>query len=159
VFLCGFGVEFLGERTGLIFGYYTYSTAQFPALMPLAIGSAWLGMMLASTALAQRILAVAHLQQWPNLVFALLVGALMAVFDGLMEPAATALHYWAWQQPYSDASFLIAPIQNYCAWFCISVVFSIIGLQMGVGSPLLPRFVVHLYIAQALYFVMTNIAY
>jgi putative membrane protein len=167
VFLCGVGVEFVGERTGMIFGNYTYQTAQFPALMPLAIGSAWLGMMLASTATAQRIIvatqamtnATKHLHNAPNFVAALFVGVLMALFDGLMEPAATALRYWAWQQPYSSLPFLIAPLQNYIAWFCISVVFSFIGLQMGVGSRLFPRFVLHSYIAQALYFVMTNIAH
>jgi putative membrane protein len=55
VFVLGFSVEFVGVQTGIIFGAYTYETAPLPALMPLAIGSAWLGMMLAASAVAQRV--------------------------------------------------------------------------------------------------------
>jgi uncharacterized membrane protein len=169
VFVLGFAVEFVGVKTGLIFGDYTYDTAPFPALMPLAIGSAWLGTMLASTALAQRLFVVAarfsakrpakrlayHFGD-SALTSAAAVGVLMALFDGCMEPAATALHYWAWKHPYSSASFLVAPLQNYAAWFGVSVVFSFVGLKIGVCKRVLPSFVVHSYWAQLMYFVMVN---
>jgi uncharacterized membrane protein len=163
VFMLGVVIELVGERTGVIFGEYSYKTAPAPMLMPIAIGAAWLGMMLASTAVVTSLIRV---RLWSALSLAQQSGVAgciavcMALFDGFMEPAAVALGYWSWTAPYSDSVWLIAPVQNYVAWFCISFVFAFVGLRTSVVTTVLPmpRFVVHTFVAQLLYFVTTNLA-
>jgi uncharacterized membrane protein len=156
VFVLGFCVEFVGERTGLIFGAYSYDSAPFPVLMLPAIGAAWLSTMLGSTAIAQQI-ERRRTSPLRYVLRALFVATCMAVFDGFMEPAATALHYWAWAQPYSDHPWLIAPLQNYGAWFVVSFLFSLLGSAMRACERELPRFVAHTYWAQLAYFVLVNL--
>jgi putative membrane protein len=186
VFVLGFGVEFVGVQTGAIFGAYTYETAPLPALMPVAIGSAWLGMMLASSAVAQRVAERVGIlngvlnnvqvhqasesqsgrasnrqsiwQQWLVIVtMALLIATLMATFDVFMEPAAVALRYWAWLELRPFP--FVAPFQNYAAWFGISFVFALVGLHtqaLPMFRQRLPAFAFHAYWAQLLYFTLVN---
>ena len=174
VVVVSFGIEWLGVRTGQIFGSYQYGQTLQPSIggVPISIGAAWFVMLVASTAVAQKIapksLAYrlsAFRTQWERwkggrvgthpsnlppfhsslLPTAMLVALLMVCFDLLMEPAAVKLNYWTWMN--GDI-----PLQNYLVWFGLSFVFATIGLHIGLFRQLLPRIAIHLYFAQLIYF-------
>ena len=145
VIIVSFGIEWLGVRTGSIFGAYVYGQTLRPSVggVPISIGCAWFVMLIASTAVAKKIAPKSLTADSFKLAF--LVAALMVCFDLLMEPAAVKLDYWAWLDNR-------VPLQNYLAWFGLSFIFAIIGLQTGVFRRQLPHIAVHAYFAQLIYF-------
>ena len=145
VIVGSFGIEWLGVRTGAIFGVYLYGQALRPAMggVPISIGCAWFVMLIASTAVAQKIAPKVLAESRFKLAF--LVALLMVCFDLLMEPAAVKLNYWMWMDNH-------IPLQNYLVWFGLSFIFATIGLQTGVFRRQLPRIAVHFYFAQLAYF-------
>ena len=146
IVVASFGIEWLGVRTGHIFGAYLYRQTLQPSIggVPISIGSAWFVMLVASTAVAQKI-ALKFLAEGFGFKTAFLVALLMVCFDVLMEPAAVKLEYWTWIN--GDI-----PLRNYLAWFGLGFIFAIIGLQIGVFRQQLPRIAIHFYCAQLLYF-------
>ena len=145
VILVSFGIEWLGVRTGEIFGSYAYGQTLRPSIggVPISIGCAWFVMLIASTAVAQKIIPKALTGNPFKLAF--LVAALMLCFDLLMEPAAVKLGYWMWLENR-------VPLQNYLVWFGLSFIFATIGLQTGLFRRQLPKIAVHAYSAQLIYF-------
>ena len=146
VIVGSFWIEWLGVRTGEIFGVYVYGQTLRPSMggVPISIGCAWFVMLIASTAVAQKI-APKALAEGSRFKIAFLVALLMVCFDLLMEPAAVKLDYWMWM---SDRP----PLQNYLVWFGLGFIFATIGLQSGVLRRPLPRIAVHFYFAQLTYF-------
>jgi putative membrane protein len=147
VIVGSFVIEWFGVRTGKIFGLYFYGEALQPILsgVPIAIGFAWLCILLTSVAVVQRIL-----QKFSNYHFiiqAISISLLMVLFDIVMEPAAMKLSYWTWL---GDS----IPIQNFIAWFVISLLFGLIGLPLNLFKEKLPAVVFHAYFAQLIYFGM-----
>ncbi len=63
-----------------------------------------------------------------KLLTAFAAAALLTAFDGVMEPVAVSLNYWAW------ASWPLIPTQNYVAWFGIALAlgwsFTALGLTV-----------------------------
>jgi putative membrane protein len=149
VIIAGFPLELAGVKTGVIFGAYEYGKILQPTIMnvPIAIGFAWLGMILSSAALSQ-LLFPSRLACKPH-AMALAIAFLMVIFDFFMEPAAMRLGYWSWR----DGA---VPLQNYLAWFVLGYVFSYIGLRLGLFRQKQPAFATHVYFAQLVYFVMVN---
>ena len=145
VIVSSFGIEWLGVQTGKIFGAYLYGQTLRPSIggVPISIGCAWFVMLIASTAVAQKI-APKSLAGNP-LKLAFLAALLMVCFDLLMEPAAMKLEYWTWMDSH-------IPLQNYLVWFGLSFIFATIGLQTGVLRRPLPRIAIHFYFAQLAYF-------
>jgi len=140
-----FALEWYGVRSGVIFGNYTYGSVLQPQIdgVPLAIGFAWLIMIWSSAALAQRLLPVHRRSQgW---IAISLIALLMVAFDRVMEPAAMKLFYWNWA---GDK----VPPQNYLAWLVISLLYATAGWHLRLFQERLPRFAIHLYGAQMLYF-------
>ena len=146
IVVVSFGIEWLGVRTGAIFGSYLYGETLQPLIggVPISIGAAWFVMLIASTAVAQKI-APKSLAGGFRFKIAFLVALLMVCFDLLMEPAAVKLDYWTWINGH-------IPLQNYLVWFGLSFIFATIGLQIGLLNRVLPRIAVHLYFAQLIYF-------
>ncbi len=140
-------IEWVGVRTGLIFGEYSYGPTLFPFIddVPISIGFAWLGMLLASIALSQKIFPEFTAGKVAST--ALISGVLMTVFDAFMEPAAVALNYWTW-------SGATVPMQNYAAWFIISLLLTLAGLKAGLFKKQLSIYGVHAYVAQLIYFIL-----
>lgn len=140
VLVTSFLLEWLGVRTGKLFGEYFYGSTLQPQLfgVPLAIGGAWLVLLLASTAVWQRIRPANFWLSGFGIAF------LMVAFDFVMEQAAPRLDYWYWPKG--------IPLQNYVAWFWISFVYIQIGLRLKVFPEKMPSFVFHLYWAQIIYF-------
>ncbi len=144
----GFIIEFIGVKTGYIFGVYYYGDVLKPQIsdVPIAIGFAWHSTLMASAGLIQKFSKINH-RMISNKAKAVIVGLLMMYFDILLEPAAVALNYWSWQNS-------IVPIQNYIAWFVIGYLFAFVGYKTDILNNSLPKFVFHSYFAQIIYFVM-----
>ena len=111
VFLCGFLVEVLGVHTGKIFGSYYYgdTLGYKVAAVPLLMGVNWvilifsIGQMMKSMKIRNSILAS-------------VLGAFILVgFDFFLEPVAMKFKYWQWD-------WHEIPVQNYVAWFIVSVI-------------------------------------
>lgn len=151
VVLFGFFIELIGVKTGAVFGRYRYGGTLQPALaeVPLAIGFAWLAMLLCSGALTARVLS--HVKT-PNLALqAGLIAAFMLLFDFFMEPAAMKLNYWQWQDG-------IVPPRNYLAWFVVGYALAFVGLRSRFLRAQYSIIPVHAYIAQLGYFLIVNLA-
>ena len=145
VLCCSHLIEWYGVRSGLVFGVYRYGNVLQPQLagVPVAIGFAWVILVWASAALAQRILP----QRWAACapVMVLTIALLMTGFDRIMEPAAVKLGYWSWQEG-------SIPLQNYLAWFAISALFATAGWRLKLLNEQFPALAVHMYLAQGIYF-------
>ena len=152
IVVVSFGIEWLGVRTGEIFGSYSYGQTLRPSIgdVPISIGSAWFVMLIASTAVAQKI-TPKSLAGGFRFKIAFLVALLMVFFDLLMEPAAVKLDYWTWINGH-------IPLRNYLAWFGLGFIFATIGLQIGLFRQLLPRIAIHCYFAQLLYFGLVSLS-
>lgn len=109
--VAGFLVEVAGVQSGLVFGDYQYDHVLGVKIFgtPLIIGVNWLML----------IYFVYHLtgRTKINRLLQIITGALMMVtYDILLEPVAIRMNMWNW----SDNQI---PLQNYVAWFIISIVF------------------------------------
>ena len=152
IVVVSFGIEWLGVRTGEIFGSYSYGQTLRPSIggVPISIGSAWFVMLVASTAVAQKIIPK-FLAEGFRFKIAFLVALLMVCFDLLMEPAAVKLDYWTWMNDH-------IPLRNYLVWFGLSFIFATIGFQVGLFRQQLPRIAFHCYFAQLLYFGLVSLS-
>lgn len=151
VLIGGFCIELAGVKTGIIFGSYFYGKTLQPALweIPLAIGFAWLGMIISAAVISQRLLP-ARFSRRPFLI-AVCIALLMVVFDVFMEPAAMKLGYWAWHNG-------VVPWRNYLAWFVFGFILSYIGLRLGLLMEKSSPLAVHAYVAQLGYFLLVKLA-
>jgi len=140
-------IESLGVLTGKIFGEYQYGENLPPYVLgvPLSIGFAWLTMLLASGNIIQLTLSKYFGKKGVIEIF--LVASMMMIFDMFMEPAATKLGYWSWQNGE-------IPLQNYLAWFLTGSFFAYIGFKLKLFNQKLSNLGLHIYIAQILYFIL-----
>jgi len=149
IVIAGFFLEWLGVKTGAVFGQYQYGEVLKPQLagVPVSIGFAWLGLVLSSFAVAKSLL-----RRFVNngIGVILLAAILMIVFDLLMEPAAIQLDYWHWEGGKPG-------LQNYLVWFLAGLLFLVSGRRFGVLSDRIPRIGIHIYFAQLLYFILAII--
>lgn len=112
VFLVTFLIEFAGVETGSIFGSYHYGDTMKLQLgnVPLIIAVNWTVLILATYSIA--------LKLTKSYFFSPVISSvLIVIFDFFLEPVAMQLDYWQWKGD-------IVPVQNYIAWFFISLVFS-----------------------------------
>ena len=110
IVLMGFFVEVAGVLTGVVFGEYSYGRALGFKILgtPPLIGLNWLMLIYAVYLIMNKLRL--------HVIFKILLGSsLMVVYDIIMEPVAINLDMWSW-----GAGTI--PIQNYIAWFIISVV-------------------------------------
>lgn len=146
IFITALGIEIIGEKTGILFGNYSYTEVLSPRIfgVPLVIGLSWLNLVFGSTQVAN--LYIPRLA-WP--FRALFASLIMTGFDAVMEPAARALGFWYWQN-------YTVPWQNYVAWFAFGFIFAFPFLRYF--PPIKDRQLIpmHIFIAQLLYFVLVN---
>lgn len=111
VFLAGFLVEMAGTNSGLIFGTYNYGPTLGAGIgkTPLLMGLNWIMMIYLTAA------PVRKLKTHP-LVKVFLSSSLMVAYDVVLEQVAPAMKMWSWSGD-------IIPLQNYAAWFVLSVIF------------------------------------
>jgi putative membrane protein len=109
IYCLGFGIEFLGVHTGVIFGSYRYGDALGFKLasIPLLIGVNWVLLIFAAGSTIQ------YIPMKSVLIKSALAATLLVVLDTCIEPVAIRFDYWHW----APATI---PLQNYVAWFLFS---------------------------------------
>jgi putative membrane protein len=116
IYLGGFLIEWIGIKTGVIFGPYEYGKGLGIKLfgVPLVMGLNWLLLVYGTTTIVQKYIT-------NHITIALLGAMLMVLYDFFLEPAAIRYGFWKWQISY-------IPLQNYLSWFFCSFIF-IYGLS------------------------------
>ena len=150
VFTGSFLIEWLGVKTGAIFGDYSYGEILQPTLaeVPVVIGCAWLNMLLCSAALAQRVLPRRGLEH--ALSFSLATAMLMVLFDAFMESAAMKLGYWQWHAEK-------IPLRNFAAWLVFGWMMAYWGARWRIFPRRIATIPMHAYFAQLGYFTIITL--
>lgn len=141
VAVIGIIVEVLGVKTGVIFGSYYYGNSfGFKYLsVPLLIGLNW-AMLLYSTSQF-----VNFKNKWVNVFLGSL---LMVLLDFFIEQSASKFDFWYWENGQ-------IPLQNYIAWFAISLGLNALFQQRLSQKPNLTAkafYVIELAFFSSLYF-------
>ena len=150
VLLAGWGVEYIGLRTGVLFGAYQYGDVLQPQILqvPVAIGFSWLTICLSSMAVASGIIRRFRIgESRPAFVFPVLTGLGMMCFDFVMERAAPGLDYWTWQGG-------TVPLRNYVSWFLTGAFFSWIWVMLRLPLNRFSSLGFHVYLSQLVYFLL-----
>lgn len=111
VFLCGYLVEVLGVHTGKIFGSYYYgdTLGYKVAAVPLLMGVNWV-ILIFSVGQTMKALKIRN-----SIASSALGAAVLVCFDFFLEPVAMKFNYWQWD-------WHEIPVQNYVAWYIVSVI-------------------------------------
>jgi bisanhydrobacterioruberin hydratase len=108
----GYGIEWIGIHTQMLFGNYAYGTYLGYQLdgIPLTIALNWVLLTFSATALVNK---------WkiPLLLKAFIAGTLMTILDWIIEPVAIKSEFWHWK----DGTI---PFYNYVCWMVFSTLFS-----------------------------------
>lgn len=105
ILVAAFTLEYVGMRTGIPFGSYTYTDVLGFRLMgvPLAIAAAWYTTIMVTRRIARAIFPA-------GIATALAAGILTLAFDIALEPMASfIISYWRWEGG-------IIAWQNYASW-------------------------------------------
>ena len=137
-FIGGMMVEYLGVQYGLFFGSYEYGANMGPKLggVPWLIGLNW--------ALLTMVTGVIAYSLFKNSIARIFAGASLMVFlDIFLEHSAPIFNYWEFEGG-------SVPLDNYIAWFVISLIFHAIFKILKLYSN--SQVSIHLYMAQLVYF-------
>lgn len=142
VAILGFLIEVIGVKTGIIFGNYQYGNAFGFSLfsVPILIGFNW-AILLYSTS---------QFCKFKNRLINVLIGScLMTFIDFFIEHIASKYDFWYWENNQ-------IPIQNYLAWFLISVALNLLFQKnLSKSNNITAK---GFYVIQLLFFVILNIA-
>lgn len=159
-FAIGYGAEYIGVNTGLLFGDYDYGhrLGKGHNGVPYLIGVQWLvtlyciGM---TTHHLRRYLANRHpgasrrMGSWWMTLSLISDGALLAVlFDWVIEPVAVQLSFWQWK----DGEI---PWSNYFSWYGVSLIILMFFHFLPFKKDNL--FAVHLFLIQFMFFLLLRI--
>lgn len=142
IFISSFIAEYIGVKTGILFGNYIYSDILIMQInnVPIAIGFAWISTLLTSLSITNKI-------KNNNLfILSLSNASLMTLFDFFLEPAAIKLNYWQWAEG-------VVPLFNYLTWFILSFIFSLITIKYINKKENISE-LSHLYFSQIIYFIL-----
>jgi len=109
-----FAVEWIGMNTGFPFGRYAYTDVLQPLVagVPVAIAIAWYSTLMATERIGHWLAGDAP---YTRIRVAVLAGLLTLALDVVLEPFASFVNgYWLWEGGR-------VPLQNYAAWFGLSV--------------------------------------
>ncbi len=135
-------LEITGVNTGLIFGDYRYGEVLGNKIagVPFIIGLNWVLLIVGAFCISNEFSR--------NKFFICLNTALMLIlFDFLLEPVAMKLGYWSWSNN-------IIPLQNYFAWFAISILaaLSLIYFDIKIQN----KIFIHYYVSMSMFFFILN---
>ena len=121
-FATGFGAEWLGVHTALIFGHYSYGPVLGPMLdrVPIIIGLNWYLLAYITVDISSKI-------KTPLWVKVLLGALLMTAMDYLIEPVAIRLGFWFWHAG-------VIPWTNYLGWFVVALPLQWLGHKYPSGN-------------------------
>jgi putative membrane protein len=116
VVLLGFLAEFIGVRTGLLFGRYHFSEMLGPKILgtvPLVMPFAWFNVAVPAHAIAARALPDRAFRRW------LLGAGLMLAWDLSIDPVMGHLYpYWVWESP---GAYYGIPLSNFIGWYAVGL--------------------------------------
>jgi putative membrane protein len=121
----GYAAEWIGVRTGLPFGRYSYTPVLRPQVggVPVVVALAWGGMGLAAHAVATRIVPSGGPAR-------IVTGALaLTAWDLFLDPQMLRLGLWEWADP---GPYRGVPVSNFLGWLLVSLlVMAVIEAAVG----------------------------
>lgn len=141
-FLTGITAEWIGTKTGWLFGNYWYGKNLGPKIdgVPYVIGLNWGVLVVSSASVINRI-------QASILIKAILAALLMTAFDYLLEPVAISSDFWHWQGE--------IPFYNYVCWFAISLPLHYLYFRWKIVET--NKVFTSLFIIMSIFFIILNI--
>lgn len=142
-FLVGMTAEWIGTKTGLLFGNYSYGENLGPKIsgVPIVIGFNW-GILVVTSA------SIIHQFKVNFRLKAILSAGLMTLLDVLMEPVAIQSDYWTWVGE--------IPMYNYVCWFFISLPLHYIYFKTNLVES--NKVYTALFLILATFFIILNLA-
>lgn len=140
IFILSFTIETIGVKTGKIFGNYTYDYSLGFKIFetPLIIGLNWSILVYISSSIFEK-LKIHVISK------VLLASSIMLVYDIVLERVAPMLYMWHFE------GYNI-PIQNYLAWFVISIILHSFIKIVGISTQNKLAFTI--LVAQFLFFLV-----
>ncbi|HEX9989703.1 MAG TPA: carotenoid biosynthesis protein [Chloroflexia bacterium] len=141
LFVLGVALEYVGVLAGVPFGHYTYTGVLIPELpggVPLAIGFAWLMIVVSGLFTARLLLRISRPNSASAIVTTSMLGAALAVgLDLLLEPVAYHVkRYWLWED--TSGGYYGVPWSNFATWFvaalAMNMLVTLILRQCTVGA-------------------------
>ncbi|QXJ22248.1 carotenoid biosynthesis protein [Actinomadura graeca] len=126
--LVGYAAEWIGVRTGVPFGDYSYTPLlrPQPGGVPVVVALAWGGMGLAAHAVASAIVPAGGLARWAA------GAAALTAWDLFLDPQMLRLGLWTWADggPYRGV-----PLTNFAGWLAVSLlVMAVVDAWTGTGT-------------------------
>jgi bisanhydrobacterioruberin hydratase len=120
--IAGFIIEVAGVNTHLVFGNYSYGNALGFKLFntPVLIAINWIMLSYGASSVIEKTAV-------PVPVKILSGSMLMLFYDIILEQIAPVLDMWYWEND-------IVPVQNYVAWFVISLIFQTLIRMSGIKT-------------------------
>lgn len=145
-YIVGFGAEWFGIQTGLLFGEYTYGPVLGPQWQgtPFMIGINWMMLVYCTGVAVNRFLPN---QSW--ILRGLVAAGVMVGLDVLIEPVAMALDFWQWEDD-------VIPLQNFAGWFGVALPLTLVFArwQREIRNPV----GIALLLWQFIFFLVLNIS-
>jgi len=114
--LFAFIVEYLGIKTGFLFGNYHYSKILQPQILdvPVSIVFSWFVLSASSYFVSLKLF------QSKKILTIFMSAFIILAIDFMLEPFATLINrFWIWENN-------IIPVTNYLGWFFIAIIFSVL---------------------------------
>ena len=134
--------EFVGHRTGLPFGRYTYMDVLRPQVggVPIQVPAAWLMMLppawAAGTAICARRHTINYASKWKHLAACSVVSGLaFSAWDLFLDPQMVAWGVWQWE---TSGIYFGVPAINFFGWALIAFL-ALLGLSRTFDSNAFPR--------------------
>jgi putative membrane protein len=142
ILIAGFLVEVIGVSTGIIFGGYSYTNVLGFQLFntPIILGFNWAMLVYMAYVIVDKL----KINEWQKVV---LSAVILVIYDLVLEPFAIFYGLWNW-----DA--INPPLQNYIAWFVISILFMLLvrSSKIKITNPVaIPLFLIQFLFFSVLY--------
>ncbi|NQY80657.1 MAG: carotenoid biosynthesis protein [Candidatus Caenarcaniphilales bacterium] len=116
-------IEILSVKTGFPFGHYNYDSSLGIKLfgVPLIIGFNWALLLYVCTAISNQLVEenlVLKNGLYKSAIKAFMAASMMLTIDLFIEPKASLLNFWHWENN-------AIPLSNYISWFAISFILSL----------------------------------
>lgn len=133
--------EYIGHRTGLPFGRYSYTDALGPQVggVPMQVPAAWLMMLPPAWAAGTAICAKRHstddASKWRQLAaYSVVSGLAFTAWDLFLDPQMVAWGVWQWERP---GIYFGIPAINFFGW-ALTAFLVLLGLSRGFDSNAVP---------------------
>ncbi|TMQ89927.1 carotenoid biosynthesis protein [Actinomadura soli] len=139
----GYAAEWVGVRTGVPFGEYSYTSVLKPQVggVPVVVAVAWGGMGLAAHAVATVLAPKRRGWRWA-------LGAVaLTAWDLFLDPQMLRLGLWTWAD---GGTYRGVPLSNFAGWLLVSfLIMVLIDVVVGPRFPGVSRGLVALYAVMA----------